>query len=101
MYSNNELEFLEQFSPLSFALQLHNRCAICYGRFYFEKVYKHCDEFYHIDCLVCSVCHKTPTGDTYYGVNDQILCRNDYLATLDKCHKCRKPIEHEVSENNC
>ncbi|TRY73262.1 hypothetical protein TCAL_03352 [Tigriopus californicus] len=48
-------------------------------------------EAYHPSCFSCQQCSKELFGK-YYDINGQLICEDDYIASREKCCKCREAI---------
>ncbi|XP_076320438.1 lipoma-preferred partner homolog isoform X2 [Tachypleus tridentatus] len=47
---------------------------------------------YHRRCFTCYVCYKELQGKSFYIVDGNPHCEEDYLNTLEKCYVCGNPI---------
>jgi hypothetical protein len=51
---------------------------------------------YHTSCFICSVCGDPLAGGSFYAVDGKPFCEKDYIATLDNCAVCEKPIMDRI-----
>ncbi|XP_022246181.1 lipoma-preferred partner homolog [Limulus polyphemus] len=49
-------------------------------------------QIYHRHCFTCHVCHKELQGKSFYIVDGNPHCEEDYLNSLEKCYVCGNPI---------
>ncbi|CAK9300144.1 unnamed protein product [Gordionus sp. m RMFG-2023] len=53
-------------------------------------------KLYHILCFKCDSCEVNLQGQSFYIVEDLIVCEEDYMKTLEKCSTCSKPITNRI-----
>ncbi|EJD73815.1 CBR-ZYX-1 protein, partial [Loa loa] len=53
-------------------------------------------EMFHITCFTCKECNKQLAGGSFYNVDGQPLCEDDYVKSLEKCGNCGKPITEKL-----
>eukprot|EP00004_Rigifila_ramosa_P022039 TRINITY_DN5954_c0_g1_i1.p1 TRINITY_DN5954_c0_g1~~TRINITY_DN5954_c0_g1_i1.p1 ORF type:complete len:615 (-),score=121.36 TRINITY_DN5954_c0_g1_i1:104-1948(-) len=57
------------------------------------------DEKYHRGCLVCAMCKKPFSGESYFNFQGRFFCRKDYMDFVaDRCTVCDEPLEGEYKQ---
>ncbi|CAJ0581766.1 unnamed protein product, partial [Mesorhabditis spiculigera] len=50
------------------------------------------ERIFHVACFKCKKCGNQLAGSSFYNVDNEPLCEQDYQASLDRCTKCGLPI---------
>ncbi|VBB31443.1 unnamed protein product [Acanthocheilonema viteae] len=53
-------------------------------------------EMFHVACFTCRKCDKQLAGGSFYNVDGQPLCEDDYIKSLEQCSSCGKPITEKL-----
>lgn len=64
-----------------------------------QQVIKYKTHSYHLKCFRCAKCRKSMRDLKVYSGDEEartLYCEPCYLATLDRCFACRKPIQDEM-----
>ncbi|KAM6949118.1 thyroid receptor-interacting protein 6 [Aplochiton taeniatus] len=50
------------------------------------------EQVFHVECFTCITCHARLRGQPFYALDKKSYCESCYIATLERCSKCSKPI---------
>ncbi|XP_062505514.1 thyroid receptor-interacting protein 6-like [Corticium candelabrum] len=53
-------------------------------------------KLYHRTCFICNVCKQELVNLPFYSLDNNPLCENDYIASLEKCVTCGDPIREMI-----